>query len=806
MRNVIRAGAAALVLAAFAIPAAASAPSDKEARREAKGGNHNLGTKLSDHKAALRAKALQMKLDGKVAPDAKVVKVAKGQYVELAREATDRVFVVIAEFGNTRHVSFCDAGQTCAFPGDGSAQTYEGPEHNKIAAPNRAVDNSTLWQADYNKPHYENMYFNRMAKFYESQSSGRYSVDGDVTEWVKVPFNEARYGRDFCGGIVCNNTWFLIRDAMAFWTKTQLDAGWTQQQVADYLKTFDVWDRYDFDGDGDVNESDGYIDHFQIVHAGGDQAAGDPHQGSDAIWSHRWYAQLIPIGGGGPTVNGEIVPFGGFNAGIGGVSSGQTIPSNPTGVWVGDYTIQPENGGLGVFAHEYGHDLGLPDLYDTSGNTCGSTCENSTGFWTLMSSGANIGDGGPNGIGDAPTDMGAWEKFQLGWLNYEVGQAGKTSSHKLGPAETNTKKAQGVFVVLPPSANPTTTTLGTPTSPTNAWYSTSGNNLDVTMTRDVNLTGVSAPIGLSLQAWYEIEGCWDYAYVRVSTDGGTTYTNLPTSLSDAGNEHGQNFGNGISGISGAAKACEVVSGSPQWAPLTADLSAYAGQAIKLQIRYWTDGAAVGRGFEFDDLVVTGPGGTILTANAEAGDTGWTLNGFRKTQGPETRFDNHYYLAEYRTYRDYDTSLKTAYNFGFLNTKPDWVEHFPYQDGVLINYWDTGQADNSTSAHNGEGLILPIDSHPNTLRRADGVVWRSRVQTYDSTFGLESTDAITLNVNGQPSTHPSQAAVSVFDDRKQWWNAETPTAGVKNPNTGTQIRVVGTSGQGNFAQIEVRPAK
>lgn len=37
-----------------------------------------------------------------------------------------------------------------------------------------------------------------------------------------------------------------------------------------------------------------------------------------------------------------------------------------TGIWVGDYTIQPENGGLGVYAHEYGHDLGLPDHYDTA--------------------------------------------------------------------------------------------------------------------------------------------------------------------------------------------------------------------------------------------------------------------------------------------------------------------------------------------------------------------------------------------------------------------------------------------------------
>ena len=45
-----------------------------------------------------------------------------------------------------------------------------------------------------------------------------------------------------------------------------------------------------------------------------------------------------------------------------------------------------------MFAHEFAHDLGLPDNYDTSGNTGGA--ENSTGFWDLMSSGANIGDGG----------------------------------------------------------------------------------------------------------------------------------------------------------------------------------------------------------------------------------------------------------------------------------------------------------------------------------------------------------------------------------------------------------------------------
>ncbi len=104
----------------------------------------------------------------------------------------------------------------------------------------------------------------------------------------------------------------------------------------------------------------------------------------------------------------------GSDRSVGNRFDNNTIPDHPTGVWVYDYTVQPENGGLGVFAHEFGHDLGLPDLYDTSGNTGGA--ENNTAFWTLMSSGANIGDGGPDGIGDAPTDMGAWERIQLGWL------------------------------------------------------------------------------------------------------------------------------------------------------------------------------------------------------------------------------------------------------------------------------------------------------------------------------------------------------------------------------------------------------
>ena len=68
-----------------------------------------------------------------------------------------------------------------------------------------------------------------------------------------------------------------------------------------------------------------------------------------------------------------------------------------------------------MFSHEFGHDLGLPDEYDTSGNTGGA--ENSTGFWTTWSSGSYGNNGDPaEGIGDRPFQMSSWDKFQLGWL------------------------------------------------------------------------------------------------------------------------------------------------------------------------------------------------------------------------------------------------------------------------------------------------------------------------------------------------------------------------------------------------------
>ncbi len=754
-----------LAMIAALIPAAGASAAGDQLTNDIGANVDDIPHELGNRNRALKRQAMEMVINGKA--EGPVVEVAKGQFVELAREDEDLIWTVLGEFGDTESpIGILQGGAP-------------GPQHNQIPEPDRTVDNTTIWEPDFSEAHYEELLFseapgaNSMRNFYIENSSNRYTVDGDVTDWVQVPYRAAHYGRDWCGSIVCGQTtWWFVRDSVDAWYQSQLDAGMTAADIDDYLSQYDVWDRYDHDGDGDFDEPDGYIDHFQAVHAGEGQEAGGGSYGADAIWSHRWYVQLVGIGAGGPTLeDGSVVPFGG-------------TPVGGSSYWIGDYTIEPENGGVGVFAHEYAHDLDLPDLYDTAGNTCGSACENSTGFWTLMSSGSWTNEG-QDEIGTMPTHMGAWEKLQLGWLDYEVAFAGERSQHKLGPASATTKQAQALIVVLPDKQ--VTEVIGAPYAGEYFYYSGQGNNLDNVMYKEYTLP---AGATLSAQVNYDIEVDWDYAYLVVSTDGGSSWTSVDTSVSTSADPNGQNFGFGITGSSGG------------WTALSADLSAYGGQTVLVGFRYWTDGAVVNPGFMADEIDVAG----IETLGAES-DEGVTLDGFVATTGTEEASYFNAYIAENRVYRGYDDALRTGpYNFGFLDRLGNWVERFSYQDGLLISYWDTSQTDNSTSAHPGEGLILPIDAHPQTMYRADGGPWRSRIQTYDSTFGLEPTEALTLHWFSQSSFHPSLPAVPVFDDTIQHYNPEIPTAGVIHPNTGTQIRVKSVSARGNFMQVEVRPAR
>ncbi|MCX5048495.1 MULTISPECIES: immune inhibitor A domain-containing protein [unclassified Streptomyces] len=729
---------------------------------------HDLDGPLSKTQEAQRQEALNQVISGKAQVEdrhgSRVVqlKSKKGdsKYVELGREKTDKIFTILVEFGDKTDPAY-----------GGTA----GPAHNQIAKPDRKKDNSTAWQADYNQKHFQDLYFGTgkntesMKKFYEKQSSGRYSVDGAVADWVKVPYNEARYGNNACGSTNCPSVWNVVSDGVTAWVAGQKAAGRSDADIKTELAKFDQWDRYDYDGDGNFNEPDGYIDHFQIVHAGEDESAGGGAQGKDAIWAHRWYAFGTDAGATGPTGNK-----------LGGAQIGDT------GIWVGDYTIQPENGGLGVFAHEYGHDLGLPDHYDTTGGG-----DNSTGFWTLMSSGSWLGRG-KDAIGDLPGGFSAWDKLQLGWLNYGTAKAGTKSKLTLGVSAYNTKNKQALVVSLPDKA--VTTEVVNPAQGATQWWSGSGNDLKNTLTRSVDLTGKSAAT-LTLDGYYDIEANYDYLYAEVSTDGGANWTALD------GTVDGQAIprdGSDKPALTGTVDGYKKLSYS---------LDSYAGKKIGLRFRYQTDSGVAQKGFAADEITVTADGTALFSDNAEAADAAWTAAGFSRIGASFTKDYKQYYLAENRQYVSYDNTLKVGpYNFGFSTTRPGWVEHYPYQNGLLIWKWDTSQQDNNTSQHPGAGLVLPIDSHPAALKWSDGTLMRGRIQSYDSPFSLYGTDGMTLHNADVATRIKSSKGVPVFNDHTStYYDESDPLAGVRVTDTNTKIKIVREAKDGSTIKVEVGPA-
>ncbi|WP_441251655.1 immune inhibitor A domain-containing protein [Kitasatospora sp. McL0602] len=680
------------------------------------------------------------------------IKLGPEKYVELARQRTDKIFTILVDFGDQVDTTTKTADGKLKYGGT------PGPAHNQIEKPDAATNNSTAWRADYNQQHFQDLYFNpnqpSMKTFYERQSSGRYSVDGQVTDWVRVPWNEARYGSDYCGAHICNNAQDLIRDGINAWVADQKAKGQTDAQIKATLSQYDQYDRYDFNHNGNFNEPDGYLDHFQIVHAGEDESAGGGKQGTDALWAHRSYVYGAQAGQTGPAGNK-----------LGGT------PVGDTGIWVGDYTMQPENGGLGVFAHEFGHDLGLPDLYDTTGKD-----DNSVGFWSLMSSGSWLGEG-KNEIGDMPNDFDVWSKLKLGWLNYAQAQSGKTTTVTLGPVEYNTAKPQALVVTLPKKT--VTTTINTPFAGNGEWWSGSADNLDVTLTRDVDLTGKTSAT-LAAKGWYDLEQDYDYGYAEVSTDGGANWTAIDGTFDGKAIEKNP-----------AGKAGLTGSSAGKWGDLSYSLNAYAGKAVKVRFHNTTDGGVHNPGFALDNISITADGATVLSDDAEHGANGWTATGFSLISGKFSKDYDQYYLAENRQYVSYDATLKTGpYNFGFSKSKPNWVEHYANQDGLLIWLWDTSQSDNNVTDHPGSGLILPIDAHPTPLKWADGTLMRSRLQGYDSTFGFDKTDGLKLHKADEPvSIYPTGGNRSFNDHTRTYWDPSTPFSSVKVPDTHTGITVL-----------------
>jgi immune inhibitor A len=202
--------------------------------------------------------------------------------------------------------------------------------------------------------HYQQLLFdqtnpNSMTTFYKEMSYGNLTVTGQVTDWIRAanPYGFYTDGQSGTGNNFPKNTPGLLQEILQKYCLTNSLAP--------------------FDANGD-----GFIDGLFLVHAGGGaEAEPNPAKRKDMIWSHKW---TLPS----PFTNNGVKAFAYFTA--------------------------PEDGRLGVFSHEFGHFLGLPDLYDTSYRSGG------IGNWCLMSGGSW------NGAGNQPARMSAWCLSALGWI------------------------------------------------------------------------------------------------------------------------------------------------------------------------------------------------------------------------------------------------------------------------------------------------------------------------------------------------------------------------------------------------------
>lgn len=152
-----------------------------------------------------------------------------------------------------------------------------------------------------------------------------------------------------------------------------------------------------------------------------------------------------------------------------------------------------------------------------------------------------------------------------------------------------------------------------------AWWSNRGDDSNMRLTREIDLTGV-ASAELDYDIWYQIEELWDYGYVSVSTDGGTRWIILETPYSTTEDPHGNIYGPAYSGMS----ADQPTANQHGWLHETLDLSPYTGQVILLRFEIITDDAANEPGMLIDNICIEAVG---WCDDVEEGEQDWVSEGF-----------------------------------------------------------------------------------------------------------------------------------------------------------------------------------
>ena len=553
-------------------------------------------------------------------------------------------------------------------------EEFTGPLHGNILYPGgsitNTIDNNTAYYPSTEAEDYEKLIFGRtgitelmragdpnvnggagvdisgltVQTYFDAQSDNTVVVTGTVAPWVPVTHTEAYYGADEC--IPGYEPPTTADGQIGRPADLVVEAAESLKDQGGMYATYDFWKQFDDDGDG-------FIDTLWIIHAGRGQEAGGGVEGEDSIWSHS--SSLVYYS---PYDDGYVIHDNG------------TVTTTDD-IRIGAFTFQPEDGDLGVFTEEFGHNyFDFPDLYTLD-------APNSVGWWSHMSAGSWGGELG----GTRPVNMPLWFRMvadcagaPCGWaepvktLSYTtamtevvIGQAGEPAGGVNGDGDT---VYEGLRIDLPDQVE----TIPNRAGSGNGMHSMTGHMMENTLDRMIDLSGAAAPITLTVGAYWDIEEDWDYGYVEVSTDT-VTFTSLDDldGILRESDPHDNNQGHGLTG-SGMGT-------------LRFDLSAFAGEEITLRFRYSTDPATANPGWWIDDVVISGG---LFSEDFEGDLSSWTNNGWKLT--PYTLSYPHYYLVEWRNDNGFDASLNTPYNTNYYDQDEWRVDRVPANTpGAVVMY-------------------------------------------------------------------------------------------------------------------------
>lgn len=207
----------------------------------------------------------------------------------------------------------------------------------------------------------------------------------------------------------------------------------------------------------------------------------------------------------------------------------------------------------------------------------------------------------------------------VGYSRYPVSDTGTV--HQYGTDYIQLLPSKGDVTFTFDGAKTVPVIPTTPHSGKMFWWGSRTDQSDARLTREFDLTNVHEA-ALNFWTWYDLERDFDYAYVSVSSDDGTTWHPLTGNSTTDSDPNGQNYGNGITCKSGVG--CAGEDASARWIQEQMDLTPYAGKKILLRFEAVTDAIYTGPGFAVDDISIPA---INFSDDVESGDNGWLAEGF-----------------------------------------------------------------------------------------------------------------------------------------------------------------------------------